>query len=178
MEIALRLASEGLFVFPCQSGGDRAKSPFVNKWREVSTTDDRQITNWWRQYPGAAAGIDLGKSDLIVIDADCHEGGANGVAALYDFMREKGYNPKGVPVVETPNNGMHYYFRQPKGRQLGNGTGSLPPGIDVRGHGGYAIAPGTVMQDRRVYKASGSISGAPELPTLLVEVLEHSSEGH
>ena len=44
-----------------------------------------------------------------------------------------------VPVVKTPNGGLHVYFKQPNGEALGNGRGSLPPGIDVRGAGGFVV---------------------------------------
>ena len=40
-----------------------------------------------------------------------------------------------MPVVSTPNNGLHVFFKQPNGEALGNVRGSLPPGIDVRGDG-------------------------------------------
>ena len=37
---------------------------------------------------------------------------------------------------------MHAYFKQPNGKPIGNGRGRLPKGIDVRGVGGFVIAPG------------------------------------
>lgn len=170
--VALRLARAGFSVFPCQSGGQKAKSPMpFLKWRDASTTDERQISQWWQKWPEAAVGIDLAKSNLIVIDADRH-GTVDGVSALGDLMASVGYEPHGVPLAATPNEGTHFFYRQPRGKSYGNGRGSLPVGIDVRGHGGYVIAPGTVMQDGRLYEVFGDIAEAPELPSWLCEILE------
>ena len=170
--VALRLAKAGFAVFPCQSGGAKAKQPmpFI-RWRDASTTAESQILQWWKKWPEAAVGLDLAKSGLIVIDADRH-GEHDGVAALGDLMNQVGYEPHGVPLAATPNEGTHFFYRQPAGKQYGNGKGALPAGIDVRGHGGYVIAPGTVMQDGRLYEVFGDIAEAPELPTWLTEMLE------
>lgn len=43
--------------------------------------------------------------------------------------------------------GSHLYFLAPDGVTLGNATGALPKGIDVRGAGGYAVAPGSIHPD-------------------------------
>jgi hypothetical protein len=172
---ALRLAHAGFAVFPCQPGGAKAKQPmpFI-KWREASTCSEAQIRQWWQKWPDAAIGLDLAKSGLIVIDADRHD--HDGVTALGDLMASHGYVPDGVPLVATPNEGTHFFYRQPAGRQFGNGRGTLPPGVDVRGHGGYVIAPGTVMQDGRLYEVFSDIADAPELPAWLVGILEPKRE--
>ena len=53
-----------------------------------------------------------------------------------------------VPLVKTPNNGLHVFFKQPNGEALGNGRGSPPrPVCDVRGQGGFVIAPGARLPD-------------------------------
>ena len=171
LETALALARSGLSVFPCHSGGEKAKQPMpFLKWRDVSTTSEHQILSWWRKWPDAAIGLDLAKSGLIVIDADRH-GAEDGVEAFGALMAEHGFHPDSAPLVATPNSGNHHFFRQPPGRQLGNGRGRLPASVDVRGHGGYVIAPGTVMQDGRAYELFGDLAHAPELPAWLAEII-------
>lgn len=174
---ALRLAKAGFAVFPCQSGGDKAKQPmpFI-KWREASTTVESQILQWWRKWPDAAIGLDLAKSGLVVIDADRH-GEHDGVSAFGDLMSSQGYEPHGVPLAATPNEGTHFFYRQPAGKQLGNSPGQLPAGVDVRGHGGYVVAPGTVMQDGRLYEVFGDIAEAVEMPAWLVTLIEAKRGG-
>lgn len=173
---ALALARAGLAIFPCQSGGAKAKQPmpFI-KWREVSTTDERTVRDWWRKWPDAAPALDLAKCGLIVVDADRH-GSDDGVEAFGRLMSEHAFDPDSAPLVATPNQGNHHFFLQPAGKQLGNGRGSLPTGVDIRGYGGYVVAPGAVMQDGRHYELFGDLSRAPELPRWLHDILEARRE--
>ena len=173
IDVALSLAAAGLFVFPCHSGGEKVKQPmpFI-KWRAASTADERQIRTWWGKWPDAAVGLDLAKCGLVVIDCDRHDPAADGVEAYSDLVAAHNQDPDAAPIVATPSYGNHIYFRQPAGRTYGNARGSLPAGIDVRGHGGYVIAPGTVMQDGRLYELWGNIAEAPELPSWLSTILD------
>lgn len=177
IKTALSLAAQGLFVFPCHSGGEKAKQPMpFLKWKEKSTTDQAIIAGWWRKWPDAAPALDLGKSGLLVVDADRH-GETDGVEAFGELMSANGFNPDSAPLVATPNSGNHHFFRQDPGRVLGNGRGALPAGIDVRGAGGYVVAPGAVMQDGRVYELWGDISAAPVIPDWLATILEARNGG-
>lgn len=169
--VAADLAAAGFSVFPCHAGGSDVKKPMPGVfWRSQSTTDRVKVTGWWRKWPDAAIGLDLAKSGLIVIDADRH-GEEDGVAAIAELMHAHQFDPNDAPVVGTPNSGTHFYFRQPPGKALGNGRGGLPPGIDVRGAGGYVIAPGTVLADGRRYEAFGAVIDAPRLPDWLVSLI-------
>lgn len=107
LDVALELAEVGVSVFPATSD----KKPLV-KWRDESTTDSAKIKAWWRQFPNALPAIDVGKSGLVVIDADRH-GGPDGVQAFYELVKELGLDVSACPVVRTPSGGLHFYFRQP-----------------------------------------------------------------
>jgi hypothetical protein len=173
--VALRIAAQGHYVFPCHPGGEEVKRPFSGvRWRSQSTNDARAVERFWRAYPGAAVAIDLAKSGLVVIDAYRH-GTHDGVEAFGNLMAEHGFDPDAAPIVATPNQGNHHYFRQPEGMQLGNKRGALPPGIDVRGHGGFVIAPGTVLEDGRTYEQFGDLAAAPVLPAWLVNLIGGTS---
>lgn len=169
--VAAELAAQGFAVFPCHAGGDQVKKPMPGVfWRQQSTTDAVKIRGWWKRWPEAAVAIDVGKSGLVVVDADRH-GDDDGVSAIAALMEENQFDPNGVPIVATPNSGTHWYFRQPEGEALGNGRGALPAGIDVRGAGGFVLAPGTVLADGRQYEGFGSIAEAPVLPDWLVGLI-------
>lgn len=182
-QTALDLASGGFHVFPCHAGGDKAKQPMpFLKWREASTTDARQINAWWQRWPDSAIGLDLAKSGLVVIDADRHSEGSDGVGALTQIFNECGFMAIGVPMVNTPNAGKHYFFRQPAGKSYGNGDAGQyngkklrDMGINIRGHGGYVLAPGTVMADGREYELIGDFSSVPVLPDFFSAILDKSS---
>ena len=107
------------------------------------------IADWWHRAPYALPAIPCGVNGLLVIDLDRHGNGSDGVSAFKALIARHGALPPGVPMVKTPNNGFHLYFRQPPGEPLGNGRGNLPPGCDVRGAGGFVIAPGAVLPDGR-----------------------------
>ena len=76
--------------------------------------------------------------------------------------------------MKTPNGGLHLYFKQPNGEALGNGRGSLPPGIDVRGAGGFVVGPGARLPDGRGWMAvpgRAAINHAPPLPHWIADML-------
>jgi hypothetical protein len=166
---ALALASAGIKIFP--AGAD--KRPLVKGWQDVATCDADQINTWF-EHAAALPAIPCGPNDLLVIDCDRHNGGADGVAAFKSLVAAHGALPHQVPVVKTPNGGLHVYFRQSNGEALGNGRGSLPPGIDVRGAGGFVIAPGAQLPDGRgwtVVPERAAINDAPPLPQWLATIL-------
>ncbi len=172
--VAENLAEVGFSVFPC--GPD--KRPRVT-WRDASTSDVDAVRAMWRRVPGLPA-IDLAKCNIVAIDLDRHTGGNDGVAAFKRLAQPHGL-PRGVPIVRTAGNGVHLYFRQPEGVEpFGNSKGALPAGIDVRGHGGFVVAPGAMLQDGRQWRlADGSpdLAGAyqagtiPPLPQWLCDLI-------
>lgn len=176
---ALALAAQGIAVFPCKGGegesDDDAKRPLPNCfWRRESTTDARRIERWWRDHPTAIPAIDLAKSKLIVIDCDRPKvDGADGVEWFAAWSEEHGLDLSAVPATTTLSGGRHLFFRNPD--DLGNARGALPPkracGVDVRGSGGYVIAPGASLPDGRAYVGEGDPSGAPEMPPELASLL-------
>jgi Bifunctional DNA primase/polymerase, N-terminal len=145
--IALKLAAAGIPIFPAlisrnTTTGGLDKVPAISGWRTNASTDTNQIEIWWQQFPNAVPAIELGRAGLVVIDLDRHAGGPDGVMAFRKLCQENGPLPP-MPMVRTPSNGLHLYFRQPsEGAPLGNGRGTLPAGIDVRGAGGWVVAPG------------------------------------
>jgi len=170
LEVAIALARAGFHVFPCQAepepGKDRpSKAPIRIRpdkrlsWASESSLDLDRIASWWRAKSSALVGIDLGKASLIVIDPDRH-GAKDGVAAFDELVAEHGL-PAGVPISVTHSGGRHYFFRQPDGLQLGNREGRFREmGINVRGAGGYVIAPGSVAADGAGWRCQ---EGMPDL---------------
>jgi len=154
---ALNLAAAGLPVFP--AGPD--KRPLLAGWQEKASTEEEQIRKWWDSYPGALPAIVVGRAGLVVIDCDRHPGGNDGIKAFNRLLRANGGTLAGVPMTRTSRGGAHLFFKQRQnGEPLGNGRGELPDGIDVRGMGGFVIAPGAVLPDGKKWQA---INGMPLL---------------
>ncbi|MFN3953396.1 MAG: bifunctional DNA primase/polymerase [Pararhodobacter sp.] len=146
LNTALARADAGFPVFPCRPD----KRPLVKDWQARATADKARLRHWWRRWPDAMPGLPTGaRSGLAVMDID-RKSGRDGVAAL----EAMGLDPLTLSpvVVETPSDGLHAYFRWSEG--MGNSATGLPPGVDVRGEGGYVIAPGAVSPKGR-YTASG-----------------------
>jgi hypothetical protein len=162
LEAALALAAAGLPVLPCRCSDDKAldKKPLVSRHR-MASTHRTCIEGWWRRFGSETMpGIRLESTGLVVIDLDRHEGAPDGVAAFDALCDQYGDVPE-CPVTETPSRGFHLAFRQPEGRSLGLREGALQgKGINVRGVGGYVIAPGAVRSDGTYY---GAVAGTPDL---------------
>jgi len=179
-DTALELAAAGFYVFPCHSSGEKVKQPMPGVfWRKQSSIDEAVIRRWWSRWPDAAIGMDLAKCGLVVIDADRHELDKDGVEAFGAIMSDHGFDPDSAPLVATPSRGNHHFFRQPPGKEFGNADSALyrerklrDMGINVRGAGGYVVAPGTVLKDGSFYELWGSLEDIPVLPAWLAAILE------
>ena len=142
-------AGFGWHVFPCAAGG---KQPALRgSWEDRATTKIQVIEMWWRLRP-FNIGIACGPSGLAVLDLDVPRHGKaapDGVSGqptgLDTFLRLCSEHGQPVPVtfaVRTPSRGYHLYFTDPAA-SVRNSAGRLGPLIDVRGAGGYVVAPGS-----------------------------------
>lgn len=108
----------------------------------AASSDPERIRRWWRKWSTTPV---CGVHDAaLLLDLDTpsgHKADADGVAALAELARKNGELPA-TPTADTPSGGVHHWFALPADLRLGNGTGDLPAGIDVRGNGaGYALLP-------------------------------------
>jgi RecA-family ATPase len=180
---ALELAHAGIPVFPAcivrRGASGWEKKPAIAGWREAATTDEVQIRVWWQKFPRAVPGIELEQASLVVLDPDRHGNGPDGMEAFAQLGADIGGIPR-HPTTDTPQ-GNHHIFRQNGGEPIGNSTGALPPGIHVRGAGGWIVAPGAVRPDGATYRpreGTPSLAEAyragtiPALPEKLAEIIQ------
>jgi hypothetical protein len=128
-----------------------------------ATTDLAEIEAWWQRWPNANVAIRTGDvSGLVVIDIDRRGGGDR---TLAEIVRQHERLPKTL-AVQT-GDGVHLYFQHP-GRQVPNDASRrLGPGIDIRGDGGYVLAPPSRHHNGRRYRAiNETVSVAPMPPWL------------
>src|SRR5262249_30984848 len=139
---ALELAEKGLAVFPCQP---RGKAPACDAGLHAATTDPERIDRWWRAVPDLNVAIGTGTvSGFFALDVD----GENGEASLRKLESARSTLPQTVEVIT--GKGRHCYFRS--GRcKISNSVGLLGSGLDVRGDGGYVIAPPSMHPSGRPY---------------------------
>lgn len=146
-EAALECASRHWAVFPLV---ERDKVPAVAGGFKVATTDAEQIALAWDVRPDMNVGIATGgpSRGLVVIDLDVDdERGEDGVATLRAWEAEHGELPETVSAV-TGRGGLHLYYlcNTPVGCSVDAGSG-----VDVRGEGGYVVAPPSVHPNGRAY---------------------------
>lgn len=154
---AVRLAAMGFRIFPlppCE------KAPAV-RWRDIATTDPDQINTWFADDPDINYGVCPDERHAVV-DLD-DKGDKNGVAEFFDLGLENGDIVQTFSVV-TPSGGKHLYFKVP--HSVGNGN-TFPDGIDVRGHGGYVVGPGSVINGKPYEAQSDEIVIVPAPPWVL-----------
>lgn len=125
-----------------------------------ATTDVAQITAWWEQWPDAGVGIATG-GGLIVIDVDPRHDGDD---TMRELAGRLGPLPDTVEAL-TGGGGRHVYLTAPEG--VRNSASALGPGVDVRGEGGYVVAPPSVHASGRAYGWEAS-SRPEEVPVAAV----------
>ena len=141
---AVAYANRGWASFPLAAN---TKKPPYGSHGLSEATLDRAVLSEIFSPPKLNVGIRTGEiSNLVVVDIDCHEGGANGhesigVLAKRGFLLPMGNAKHGTAMVSTPSGGLHLYYTIPEGVILKNSSNEVAPGIDIRAEGGYVVAP-------------------------------------
>jgi hypothetical protein len=120
------------------------KRPLI-KWeayQKQRPTED-EIKSWYEKWPDANVGIVTGMiSKLAVIDLDEPDKARPVLEELIpDSML--------FPISKTPSGGEHWYFYCDNPR-IRNNTRAIP-GADLRGEGGFVVAPPSVNGDGKGY---------------------------
>ena len=177
---ALAYALRGWPVFPCHSVGAHGcsccqpdcsspgKHPSVARGLHAATTDRDAIERWWQRWPSVNVAVRTGtESGLVVIDIDPQHDGA---ATIRRLIGDHEPLPRG-PVVRTGSGGWHLLFAHP-GDPVRNSAGTrLGAGIDVRGDGGYVIAPPSRHATGNSYRWSTPPDELPRMPGWMLELL-------
>lgn len=125
----------GYKVFPANP---TTKSPLIRDPFGRAAGTIETIETLFAPFHDAVPAIPCGPANGIsVIDLDRK----NGVDGLKSF-RGLGIAIPETMAISTPTQGYHLYF-DTGDESLPNSVGKLGPGIDVRGAGGYVIAPGS-----------------------------------
>jgi len=141
LRAALRYAELGFRVFPVKP---RGKEPLVKDWPNQATNDRKIIQEWWSKYSDANVAIVTGQYEhgfFCVLDFDPRNGGD----WFYEADEQKlpptcsvitggGYLDEETGVFY---HGRHFYYLT---REL-IPTKRLQDGVDLKGAGGYVVAP-------------------------------------
>ncbi|MBP2444836.1 bifunctional DNA primase/polymerase [Rhizobium leguminosarum] len=130
LDIALQYHRDGWQVI----AANQSKKP-VHPWKS-SRLSDHDVHRFFGGTDNLVGIVTGAQSGIFVVDPD-EKNGKQGIAAL----AAAGELPP-TYTVRTRSGGRHLYFRHP-----GNGVriktiSEILPGVDVRGDGGYVVAPG------------------------------------
>jgi len=117
------------------------------------------VRQWWTANPHANIAVATGEvSKIFVLDAD----GIEGQAELGKLEAHHGELPCTLQVITA--DGVHYYFSLPA-VVVRNSASRVAPKIDVRGAGGYCLAPPSIHPSGRRYcwsvDSGDTIAAAP-----------------
>lgn len=166
---AKKYAEQGWQSFPIK---ERDKTPIV-KWADVATTEENMLVGWWDTMPEANIAIACGKrSGIIVLDVDAGHGGYESLTVLFEK-----YGPlPTTPVSKTGSGGEHIFFKHP-GIEIRNSAGKLGKGLDIRGDGGYVVAPPSIHPNGNAYQWEVRPSETPlaDMPEWMIELLREKN---
>jgi hypothetical protein len=139
----------------------------------AATNDLATADQWWCRWPTANIGIYPWLSGHLVIDLDTKAVDVpaallpaalglgsfdvtDGVDLFAQVMQHlSGIDRLDTRITRTPSGGLHVWFTAPPGLLIRSSKGEVHPDghvtglgwqIDVRAHGGYVVAPGSVTK--------------------------------
>ncbi|MGP1348465.1 MAG: bifunctional DNA primase/polymerase [Stomatobaculum sp.] len=170
-EQALKYAARGFAVFPLKP---RDKRPATHNGFNDATTDTQQVRKWWEENPSYNIGIATGgaSKNLLVVDLDEDEAkGCHGIEICKEWFRQRGIDPPMTAVVKTGRGGMHLYYYGVYGCKTG-----VYKGVDVRGNGGYVVAPPSVHPNGNTYEWKNGIEHIVAIDQNVRAFIEGSKE--
>jgi hypothetical protein len=124
------------------------------------------IREWWNLWPDANIGIVTGpESGILALDVD----GKQGEESLIG-MERRGFHLPDTYTVHTGGGGHHLYFLWPKSADVRNSQSKIAPGLDIRGQGGYVVAPPSLHLSGARYEINESAIPPTSCPEWLLSL--------
>jgi hypothetical protein len=132
---ALSCVEKDWFVFPIKPRSKEPDGALAPNGFKSASNDPNQIHEWWAKSPDANVGIDLGRSNLTVLDFD--QGAPPVELGLPETM-----------TVKTAR-GTHIYLAgtSKQGKMVFNGEAIG----DIKSAGGYVLGPSSEHPDGPIY---------------------------
>lgn len=142
----------------CNSPG---KHPSTPNGLKNASLDPAVLTQLFQSKHSPNIGIATGPiSNIFVVDID----GAQGEASLSNFP------PLPPTLTSTTGRGRHLVFRYPS-RKVFTRAGKFAPGLDIRGEGGYIVAPPSIHATGVVYEWIDPTIAPADAPDWLLDII-------
>lgn len=165
---AVDYAQKGWYVFPIKRG---SKIPLTTNGLKDATTNLTIIEDWWRKWDDANIGVVTGRaSNIVVLDIDpAHDGDRS----LRKLENSHGKLPPTLQAI-TGTKGRHFYFKYPEDLSIVRNKAGLDghPGIDLRGDGGYVVAPPSIHANGYSYEWKDELSQICNVPRWLLLIMK------
>ena len=166
LDVAIEYRRRGLSVIPIRA---KDKSPLV-AWEpfQKEPASEETIKHWFTSWPTANVGMVTGSvSDCVVVDLDS-QGARDRLKLLLGD-----YDLSSVPRSRT-GKGWQLFFKH-LAVDVRNRAGVLPQ-VDIRGDGGYVVAPPSIHPNGKRYKWEVPLDvQLPEIPLQLFQLIQTPS---
>ena len=143
--------ARGLAVIPLRRGKkEPATKHGINDWSD----NPGQVDVWWGRDPWFNVGIVTGQPSggVFAIDLDVHDPAHSGIETLRDWEAAHGKLPETWEQITGSGGRQLFYRASRKVRNSANGE----LGVDVRGDGGFVVAPPSIHPSGEPYEWSVS----------------------
>ena len=160
LEQTIKMAQAGLYVYPIIPNG---KQPIRNYSYLKATQDIAEIERWFMDDPNINIGLNLAKSNLIVVDIDNHN---NDLNTPLESLKNLGYKLPSDYVERTQSGGLHFYYKSdgiPATRKTKfiNGVDLLSDFVVTSPSTNYKILNGATLDD------------IPQAPNWIIKALDN-----
>jgi hypothetical protein len=162
---ALDYAARGFQVFPLKP---RSKEPATRRGLYEATSNTATLRRYFTGAHPYNIGVRTGvPSNVFVLDID----GERGFSSLAELVERHGLLPP--TLTSATGKGRHYWFVAC--RPVPCSVGKIAAGIDIRGDGGYVVAPPSVHPSGAIYRWVNDEPPA-EAPDWLLKLARHRPE--
>ena len=156
----IEMVRAGLYVYPIVPNG---KQPIRNYSYLKATQDIALIKRWFMDEPNINIGLNLAKSNLIVVDIDNHN---NDLQAPLQSLSNLGYVLPSDYVERTQSGGLHFYYKSdgiPATRKT-----KFIDGVDL-------LSDFVVSSPSNNYRVlnGATLSDIPEVPNWIIKALDN-----
>lgn len=144
-------------------GRDVGKAPLTRHGLKDATLTQQEIQKYWKQWPYANVGIAIPKGHFV-LDVDIEHGGFDSLELL---QHEICPLPATLRIT-TGGGGFHFWYKTPTPIRNKVALGCFT-GIDIRGEGGYVVAPPSLHRSGKRYTVAEDLP-IVEAPLQLIEL--------